>query len=163
MGVKVIDSVSCIEFSKWKFEIGFATSLPALNLDFCIRSKARSVGRDFYSCVDVTQGTKIRGMPEMFWAALKDWDKMMSNDAYRSVEHRVLANNAEGARVSFAVFFEPSNREGLYGPFPELITAEKPAIYHEFIFEDFFRRFLSKEVDGKSKLDYYRIDNTNKA
>ncbi|GKA92816.1 1-aminocyclopropane-1-carboxylate oxidase homolog 3-like protein [Tanacetum coccineum] len=33
--------------------------------------KAKELG------VDVTQGTKIRGMPEMFWAALKDWDKVV--------------------------------------------------------------------------------------
>nr|GEU71307.1 oxoglutarate/iron-dependent dioxygenase [Tanacetum cinerariifolium] len=105
----------------------------------------------------------VEAVPGAIVINIGDMLQMMSNDAYRSVEHRVLANNAEGARVSFAVFLEPSNREGLYGPFPELISAEKPAIYHEFIFEDFFRRFLSKELDGKSKLDYYRIDNTNKA
>ncbi|PWA80687.1 oxoglutarate/iron-dependent dioxygenase [Artemisia annua] len=105
----------------------------------------------------------VEAVPGAVVINIGDMLQMMSNDAYRSVEHRVLANNAEVAPLSFAVFFEPSNREGLYGPFPELISAEKPVIYHKFMFEDFCRRFLSKELDGKSKLDYYRIDNTNKA
>nr|GFC38937.1 oxoglutarate/iron-dependent dioxygenase [Tanacetum cinerariifolium] len=91
-----------------------------------------------------------------------DMLQIMSNDEYRSVEHRVLANNVEGARVSVAVLFNRSNREKLYGPFPEIISAEKPALYKEFIYADFIRRFSTKEIDGKRKIDFCRINNTNK-
>ena len=85
---------------------------------------------------------------------------MMSNDEYKSVEHRVLANPVEGARVSVAVFFNPSNQEGLYGPFPELISAEKPAVYQEFLLADYTRMFYARELDRKPKPSFYRVDNT---
>ncbi|KAJ0634091.1 putative deacetoxyvindoline 4-hydroxylase [Helianthus annuus] len=65
---------------------------------------------------------------------------MMSNDEYKSVEHRVLANPAQGARVSIAVFFNASNRDKLYGPFPELISTTKPAVYREFKYDDYITR-----------------------
>ncbi|KAJ0435814.1 putative deacetoxyvindoline 4-hydroxylase [Helianthus annuus] len=85
--------------------------------------------------------------------------QMMSNDEYKSVEHRVLANPAQGARVSIAVFFNPSNREKLYGPFPELISTTKPAVYQEFKYDDYMRRFFTKELDGKTLTNFYKIDN----
>nr|GFD12448.1 oxoglutarate/iron-dependent dioxygenase [Tanacetum cinerariifolium] len=87
------------------------------------------------------------------WA---DVEAMMSNDEYKSVEHRVLANPIEGARVSVAIFFNPSNQEGLYGPFPELISAERPAVYQEFLLADYSRRFYARELDGKALTSFYR-------
>lgn len=86
----------------------------------------------------------------------------MSNDEYKSVEHRVLANTEEGARVSIAVLFTPSSLEKIYGPFPELVSDEKPAVYNDFIYSEFIRRFEIKELAGKRKTDFCRIDNTNK-
>ncbi|KAJ0634089.1 putative deacetoxyvindoline 4-hydroxylase [Helianthus annuus] len=86
--------------------------------------------------------------------------RMMSNDEYKSAQHRVLANHVEGARVSIAVFFNPSNRDKLYGPFPELISTTKPAVYREFKYEDYMRRFFTKELDGKTLTNFYKVDNT---
>ncbi|PWA85944.1 oxoglutarate/iron-dependent dioxygenase [Artemisia annua] len=106
------------------------------------------------------QWVEVEPVPGAIVVNIGDLLQMMSNYIYRSVEHRVLANNVEGARVSVAHLFNPSNREKLFGPFPELISAEKPAVYHEFLHEDFMRRFLSKEIVGKSKIDFYRINNT---
>ena len=85
---------------------------------------------------------------------------MMSNGEYKSVEHRVLANPEEVARVSSVVFLAPGIRESVYGPFPELISTEKPVIYKEFILTDYLRRFFTKELDGKSLTDFYKIDDT---
>ncbi|PWA85674.1 oxoglutarate/iron-dependent dioxygenase [Artemisia annua] len=88
--------------------------------------------------------------------------QIMSNDEYKSVEHRVLANTEEGVRVSIAVLFTPSNLEKIYGPFPELISDEKPSVYNDFIYSEFIRRFEIKELAGKRKTDFCRIANTNK-
>ena len=85
---------------------------------------------------------------------------MMSNGEYKSVEHRVLANPEDVARVSIAVFLTPGIRESLYGPFPELISAERPAVYKEFTYGDYMKRFFTKELDGKSLTNFYRIDST---
>ncbi|KAJ8564782.1 hypothetical protein K7X08_001242 [Anisodus acutangulus] len=85
--------------------------------------------------------------------------QIISNDEYKSVEHRVLANPFQEPRVSVAVFFNPGQRENPFGPLPELISDEKPAVYREFTFMDYMRRFFSKELDGKSLTNYYRVSN----
>ncbi|XVF43571.1 hypothetical protein PTKIN_Ptkin02bG0050500 [Pterospermum kingtungense] len=83
--------------------------------------------------------------------------QIMSNDEYVSVEHRVLANPSHEPRVSVAVFFNAGDREALYGPFPELTSPEKPARYRQFTYSDYMRRFFTKELDGKSLTNYYRV------
>nr|XP_043626438.1 1-aminocyclopropane-1-carboxylate oxidase homolog 6-like [Erigeron canadensis] len=90
-----------------------------------------------------------------------DMLQIMSNDEYKSVEHRVLANNVERARISVVVFFNPSIREKTYGPFPELISAKKPAIYQELVLEEYMKRFFAKGIDGRTLTNVYRIHNTN--
>ncbi|XP_027096677.1 1-aminocyclopropane-1-carboxylate oxidase homolog 3-like isoform X1 [Coffea arabica] len=86
-----------------------------------------------------------------------DLFQIMSNDQYISVEHRVLANPLRDARVSVAVFLKPSISDQLCGPFPELVSAEKPAVYRQFTLSDYMGRFFSKELDGKTLTNYYRI------
>ncbi|KAE8663127.1 hypothetical protein F3Y22_tig00113096pilonHSYRG00059 [Hibiscus syriacus] len=55
--------------------------------------------------------------------------QILSNDEYISVEHRVLANPSDEPRVSIAVFYNPSAKDALYGPFSELTSPEKPPRY----------------------------------
>ncbi|GLT95092.1 hypothetical protein SLE2022_127970 [Rubroshorea leprosula] len=85
--------------------------------------------------------------------------QIMSNDEYKNVEHRVLANAFPEPRVSVAVFFNasPGAREELYGPFPELVSQEKPAVYRQFTYSDYIRRYFTKELDGKSLTNYYKL------
>ncbi|KAK9074560.1 hypothetical protein SSX86_007158 [Deinandra increscens subsp. villosa] len=104
---------------------------------------------------------EVEAVPDAIVINIGDLLQMMSNDEYKSVEHRVLANPVKGARVSNAIFFGPSNQDKLYGPFPELISTMKPAVYHDFVHEDYMRRFLSKELDGKTLVNFYKINNTN--
>lgn len=82
--------------------------------------------------------------------------QIMSNDKYRSVEHRVVANSVHEPRISVAIFFNPGNLEIMYGPLPELITPpQKSAIYKQFTLEDFIMKFRAKGLDGKSSLVNY--------
>lgn len=81
----------------------------------------------------------------------------MSNDEYKSVEHRVAGNPCREARVSIAVFFNPGDRHSLFGPLPELISAEKPAVYKSFTFDEFMTRFFTKELDGKSLINFFKL------
>ncbi|KAJ4710054.1 1-aminocyclopropane-1-carboxylate oxidase-like 1 [Melia azedarach] len=83
--------------------------------------------------------------------------QIMSNNEYRSVEHRVLANPSREPRISTAVFFTPGDAESLIGPFPELISPETPARYRQFTYTDYMRRFFTKELDGKSLTNSYRL------
>lgn len=106
------------------------------------------VGEDWVD-VDPVEGAIVVNIGDIL--------QMMSNGKYKSVEHRVMANPLPEARVSIAVFLNPSIRDNLYGPFPEIISPEEPARYREFTLPDYMKRFFSKELEGKSLTDYYRI------
>ncbi|KAI3431223.1 uncharacterized protein J3R85_007957 [Psidium guajava] len=82
--------------------------------------------------------------------------QIMSNDEYKSVDHRVLANPSREPRVSIAVFCNPSNRENQFGPFPELVSTDKPAVFRKFTFNEYMGKFFSKELDGKSLINFFR-------
>lgn len=79
--------------------------------------------------------------------------QIMSNDEYKSVEHRVLANPFHEPRISVAVLFNPGVSENMYGP----LSPEKPPVYQQFTLADFMDRFLTKELDGKTLTNYYRL------
>ena len=81
----------------------------------------------------------------------------MSNDECKSVEHRVVANSSGEPRVSIAVFLNPDKREDLYGPLPELLSPTKLPLYREFTLTEFLGRFFTKELDGKSLRNYFRL------
>lgn len=100
-------------------------------------------------------GTNFRGFLNHLFL------QIISNDEYKSVEHRVLANPLQEPRVSVAVFCNPSNRDGLFGPLPELVSQEKPARYRQFTLSDYMQRFFKKELDGKTLTNYYRLWNSN--
>ncbi|KAL3751190.1 hypothetical protein ACJRO7_012071 [Eucalyptus globulus] len=82
--------------------------------------------------------------------------QIMSNDEYKSVDHRVLANPSREPRVSIAVFCNPSNHKNEFGPFPELVSSDKPAAFRQFTLSEYMRRFFTKELDGKSLINYFR-------
>ncbi|KAI3818237.1 hypothetical protein L1987_12040 [Smallanthus sonchifolius] len=102
----------------------------------------------------------VDAVPGAIVINIGDLLQMMSNDEYKSVQHRVLANPVEGVRVSIDVFFTPSNQDKLYGPLPEVTSTTKPAVYQEFKYEDYIRRFFTKELDGKTLINFYKINNT---
>ncbi|XP_068658173.1 1-aminocyclopropane-1-carboxylate oxidase homolog 4-like [Aristolochia californica] len=74
--------------------------------------------------------------------------QIMSNGVYKSVEHRVVANSNKDSRISIAAFLGPTEKEGSrsYGPLPELLSEEKPALYRNFTMEEFMTQFFSKEL-----------------
>lgn len=63
--------------------------------------------------------------------SLDFFTQIISNDEYKSVEHRVLANSSNEPRISVAIFFSPGRRgeADLYGPLQELISTKNPAYY----------------------------------
>ncbi|XP_038697198.1 1-aminocyclopropane-1-carboxylate oxidase homolog 1-like [Tripterygium wilfordii] len=83
--------------------------------------------------------------------------QILTNDEYKSVEHRVLANSYHEPRVSVAAFFNTSNRDDLYGPFEELVSADKPALYQPFVLSDFLKRLFTEELGGKPLKNQYRL------
>lgn len=84
--------------------------------------------------------------------------QLMSNDKFKSVEHRVLAKSA-GPRISVACFFTTHFQEfdKLYGPIKQLLTDESPALYKETFIKDYINSFYSAGLGEISALSQLRL------
>lgn len=90
-----------------------------------------------------------------------DFLQIVSNGEYKSVQHRVVANSEKEPRISIVMFFNLSKWRGSghYGPLPELLSPERPAIYRDFTAQQFLDNFYSKGLDSKSFIEKIQIQN----
>ncbi|KAL9687225.1 hypothetical protein QQ045_031623 [Rhodiola kirilowii] len=84
--------------------------------------------------------------------------QLISNDKFKSVEHRVVANHV-GPRMSVACFVTPHRYPTgrVYGPIKELLSDTNPPVYRETTIPEFVKHFYSKGLDGKSKLTHFKM------
>ncbi|CAN4096255.1 unnamed protein product [Withania somnifera] len=84
--------------------------------------------------------------------------QLLSNDKYKSIEHRVLANKI-GPRISIAGFFStgPITTSRIYGPIEELLSKDNPPKYRAITMKEYFEYTSKKGIDGNSNLDHYKI------
>ncbi|AET01272.1 putative deacetoxyvindoline 4-hydroxylase [Medicago truncatula] len=85
--------------------------------------------------------------------------QLITNDKFKSVVHRVLANTV-GPRISVACFFSTGLKASskLYGPMKELLSEDNPPKYKETTVADYVAYyFRAKGVDGTSALEHYKI------
>ncbi|GMI64197.1 hypothetical protein like AT1G06620 [Hibiscus trionum] len=84
--------------------------------------------------------------------------QLITNDKFKSVEHRVLAN-IEGPRVSVASFFTtdmlPSSR--VFGPIKELLSEENPPRYRQTTVKEFVSYIHEHGLDGTSPLHLFKL------
>lgn len=99
----------------------------------------------------------VKSLPGALVINIGDLLQIVSNEEYKSAQHRVLANSSKEPRVSVAVFLNPGAREDVYGPLPELTSAENPPKYRTFTLNEFLTRFFKKELDGKSLTNFFRL------
>ncbi|PIN10861.1 Iron/ascorbate family oxidoreductase [Handroanthus impetiginosus] len=77
-------------------------------------------------------------IPGALLADIGDLLQLITNDKFKSVEHRVLARST-GTQVSVACFFYPSTQQMVkaYGPIKELLSEDNPALYREVNYIEF--------------------------
>ncbi|CDP19921.1 unnamed protein product [Coffea canephora] len=95
-------------------------------------------------------------IPGSLTVNIGDLLQIISNDRFKSAEHRVIANRI-GPRVSVPCFFGGvSTPARKYGPLKELISEESPALYKEFTVPEYAQNFFSMPYDGSHR-DIWKI------
>ncbi|XP_004499952.1 1-aminocyclopropane-1-carboxylate oxidase homolog 3-like, partial [Cicer arietinum] len=93
-----------------------------------------------------------------------DMLQLISNDIFKSVQHRVLANRHKSPRVSVACFFtlgfHPTTK--VYGPIKELLSKDNPPIYRETSIKEFVTYYHNKGLDGNSALSHFKLQHVAK-
>ncbi|KAA8543354.1 hypothetical protein F0562_021151 [Nyssa sinensis] len=91
-------------------------------------------------------------------ANIGDLMQLITNDKFKSVEHRVLARRV-GPRISAACFFYPStaNKSKPYGPLKEFLSENNPPIYRETHHREYQAYYRSKGQDGTSALPHFKL------
>ena len=82
--------------------------------------------------------------------------QLISNDGFRSVEHRVVAKNA-APRVSIASFPSNPGSTRSYGPIKELLSDENPPLYREKLMRDYIKHYYSIGLDAKTAISDFRL------
>ncbi|KAL3536088.1 hypothetical protein ACH5RR_004549 [Cinchona calisaya] len=105
------------------------------------------------------QWVDVKPLPGGLIINIGDFLQIVSNGEYKSVQHRVLANASKEQRISIVIFFNllKWRERGTYGPLPELLTPEKPAVYREFTVQEFHENFYTKGLDSKSLIEKIKI------
>lgn len=135
---------------------------PELVSGLCPHSDA--VGLTILMQVNEMEGLQIKKdgiwipvspLPNAFVINIGDILEIVTNGAYRSIEHRGVVNyNKE--RLSIATFLNPK-LDGDLGPAPSLISPETPARFKKIGVADYFKGLFSRELVGRSYLDTMRI------
>ncbi|BAT96614.1 1-aminocyclopropane-1-carboxylate oxidase-like protein [Vigna angularis] len=96
-------------------------------------------------------------LPEALVVNIGDFLQLLSNDKFKSAQHRVLANRVS-PRVSIACFLTTSSHSNarIYGPIKELLSEENPAKYREFSVPEFLAHY-SKCANQIPPLMHFRI------
>ncbi|PAN50175.1 hypothetical protein PAHAL_9G503700 [Panicum hallii] len=89
-------------------------------------------------------------VPDAFIVNIGDQIQVLSNAAYKSVEHRVSVSAAED-RLSMAFFYNPRSDLPI-APMPELVAPGRPALYPEMTFDEYRVFIRQRGLAGKAQL-----------
>ncbi|CAN4120064.1 unnamed protein product [Withania somnifera] len=81
--------------------------------------------------------------------------QIMSNNRYKSVEHRVVVN-ASRNRVSVPIFVNPA-LDAVFGPLTQVQENGEKPMYKQVVYSDYFNYFFSKGRDGKQTIEFAKL------
>ncbi|EFJ04524.1 2-oxoacid-dependent dioxygenase [Selaginella moellendorffii] len=80
--------------------------------------------------------------------------QILSNDAYKSVEHRAVVNS-ERTRVSIASFYGPAEDSHI-ALLAQLVADEAPACFKDSVYGNYLQSFYASKLDGKAAIETVR-------
>ncbi|GAA0158916.1 oxidoreductase [Lithospermum erythrorhizon] len=93
------------------------------------------------------QWIDVQPIPAALIVNIGDFLQILSNDKFRSVKHRVIANDI-GPRISAACFFMGGVvPPKIYGPIKELGYERNPSRYKDFVVTDYVAKFHSVPLE----------------
>ncbi|XP_047089097.1 flavanone 3-dioxygenase 2-like [Lolium rigidum] len=96
----------------------------------------------------------VNPRPNALVINLGDQLQALSNGRYKSVWHRAVVNS-DRARMSIASFLCPCNSVTL-GPAEKLIGDETPAVYRNYTYDEYYKKFWSRNLDQEHCLELFR-------
>lgn len=78
----------------------------------------------------------------------------MSNGRYKSLWHRAVVNSKE-ERFSVASFICPAD-DAVIAPAEKLTGEESPAIYRSFTYDEYYKKFWSRNLDDEHCLELFK-------
>lgn len=93
----------------------------------------------------------VKPAAHAFIVNIGDQIQVLSNDIYKSVEHRVMVNSNK-ERLSLAFFYNPRS-DLLIEPAKELVTPQRPAMYSPMTFDEYRLFIRLRGTKGKSQVD----------
>ncbi|TVU08352.1 hypothetical protein EJB05_41755, partial [Eragrostis curvula] len=87
---------------------------------------------------------------------------VVSNDEYKSVEHRVVIKSPQDVRISIAIFFRPAKwgESDFFGSLPELVTEGRPALYRSLTSSE-LRSYRKELGHARPSLHRFKIASDN--
>ncbi|XP_042496581.1 1-aminocyclopropane-1-carboxylate oxidase homolog [Macadamia integrifolia] len=110
--------------------------------------------------VECEQGwVHVMPLPGALLVNIGDFLQVLSNDEFKSVRHRVLANSSQEPGITVAFLFLSSNTSKLCSPLPELVSPEKPPIYRSFKMHEHkqARYNIQLEDEPRTALSYFKL------
>ncbi|KAF9601874.1 hypothetical protein IFM89_023793 [Coptis chinensis] len=89
--------------------------------------------------------------PGAFVVNIGDQVQALSNGRYKSVWHRAIVNT-EIERISVASFLCPAN-DAIICP---ATTNESPAVYRKFTYDEYYKKFWSRNLDQEHCLEFFK-------
>ncbi|KAI3980022.1 hypothetical protein MKX01_042676 [Papaver californicum] len=103
------------------------------------------------------QWVTVKPIPGALTINIGDLIQLISNDKFKSSEHRVVANHV-GPRVSVGCFYRASlDKPTLLYPIRELISESNPPVYQDTTFKEYINNAHSRGLDGVSSLNYFKL------